>query len=178
MKFRRRLVRSYFVDGTSDLIANGLRVPSSAGLVTTEQSRESVIADTANRSNRAVSYEEFGGNVATVWHHASLLMTASRPRPIGYLHPLLLLMRTQRRFEEAIADSAPMLSNVLLYASTETQKTAIELFETLGASLIALSAVGPQGSSDAKAASERLSLDIGDKAVLWRAAARADLAAS
>lgn len=85
-------------------------------------------------------------------------------------------MRTQRRFEEAIANSATSLSNVLLYASTETQNAAIGLFETLGAKLVAISNAGPQGSLEVKAACEKLSLDIGDRAVLWRAAARADLA--
>jgi hypothetical protein len=145
-----------------------------AGLVATERSRESVLADTSNHASRAKSYEDFGGNVACVWHEASLLMSF-RPKLQGYLHGLLLLMRTQRRFEEAMVDSAASLSNVLLYGSTETQKAAIELFETLGSKLSAIGTVGPQGSVEVQFVCEKFSLDIGDKAVLWRAAARADL---
>ena len=98
-----------------------------------------------------------------------------RPQLRGYIHGLLLLMRTQRRFEEEMAASAPSLSNVL---RTDTQQAAIELFKTLSAKLVEIGNAGPQGSNDVKVASEKLSLDIGDKAVLWRAAARADLATS
>lgn len=87
MKFPRWLL-SPLAAGASGLISIGLHIPPeftaliaptagqvTAGLVASERSRESVLADTANHASRAKSYEEFGGSVATIWHEASLLMS-------------------------------------------------------------------------------------------------------
>lgn len=146
-----------------------------AGLVPSQRTRESVIIDEANHSNRARSYEEFGGVVAAIWLQSGILMTF-RPKLLGYLHGLLLLMRSQRRLEEQMALSAAALGNVLLYGSSETQQAAIDLFNALSGKLIELGSAGPQGSPKVRDFYDKASLDIGDKVVIWRAAAQEDLA--
>jgi len=187
MKFIRKLIPSLstlltglatiFMHAPQDLTA--LMAPivgqTVGNLMTMERSVDSVRVDVANHANRAKAYEDFGGVVATMWVEASLLMNV-RPKPRGYLHGLLLLMRAQRRLEEQLAFSAVALSNVFLYGSTETQQAAIELFETMGANIIRLTNSGRQGSTEVKAAGESLALDIGDKGKLWCASAQADLA--
>ena len=154
-------------------------VATSAGefalsVVQSERPRELVVKDVANHANRAKSYEDFSASVAIMWQTAGILNTF-RPKATGYIHGLLLLMRAQRRFEDQVASSAAALGSVLLYGSSDTQQAAVKLYKTLGKKLIELGRCG-QGSREARSVFDEASLDIGDKAVLWRAAAQADLA--
>lgn len=151
--------------GVADL--TGRFVPSA-------RSHEIVVADEANRANRARTFEEFGGGVAIVWRSASILMTF-RPRFTGYLHGLIMLMREQRRFEDEASALFATLSNVFLYASTDTQDLAVELYETLGEQLISIGKC-EQGSPAARKAIDEGSTEIGKRMVAWRAAAQADIA--
>lgn len=97
-----------------------------------------------------------------------------RPKLLGKVHGLLLLMREQQRFEEHTSALASALSSVLLHASSETQRRAIDLFETLGQQLLELSR-HHQGSREARDALDSGSLEIGRTALAWRTAATADL---
>jgi len=143
-------------------------------LLPVERSRSSVVRDETNKIRRSVTYEEFGASVARVWHAAGLLVTF-RPKLVGYVHGLLLLMRAQKSFEVEMAKSVGALSNILLYASSDTQEKALDVYKTLGAKLTELgaSARDPVEASDVYG---RASGEIGDKVVLWRKAAQDDLA--
>jgi hypothetical protein len=142
-------------------------------LIPTERSQSAVVGDDANHERLALAVEDFGGGVAIVWRSTGLLATF-RPRVLGRLHGLLLLMREQRRFENETAALAATLSDLLLYASTKTQRLAIEVYRTLGDQMIEVGRHG-QGTKAAKIAVDAGSLKIGDCVVAWRAAAQVDL---
>lgn len=152
--------------GSVDQLVGGMLLPT--------RSREEVISDEPNRENRAEAYESLGTTVATAWQAAGILMTF-RPKFVGYVHGLLLLMRAQKRFEEQIAASAGALSSVLLYASSDTVDAAVDLYRTFSERLTEVGHSGRQGSPEAQSAYDVASLEIGNKAVVWRRAAQADL---
>ena len=86
-----------------------------------------------------------------------------------------MLMREQRRFEDNAPTLFATLSNVLLYASTDTQELAIDLYKTLGAQLIEIGK-SDQGSPAARKAIDEGTDEIDKRMVAWRTAAQADLA--
>lgn len=145
-------------------------------LIPIERSRSSVIDDKANQNRRAAVFEQFGSSVAVAWRSAGIMMTF-RPKLTGKVHGLLMLMREQRRFENETAAALAALSGVLLYASTDTQKLAIDLYRALGEQFVEIGKQ-VQGSSAAKKAVDEGSLKVGDYVVVWRAAAQADLGLS
>lgn len=110
------------------------------------------------------------------WYNAGIIMSF-RPKLVGYLHGLAFLMRSQRRLEEDTAEVVASLSDVLLYASGETQTAAIEVFRTLGLPSRELSQLR-QGSPEASEAHSRLGGQLGDTVVAWRASAVEDLGAA
>lgn len=143
-------------------------------ILPTERSRQEVIADDANRANRARAYETFGSTVVVAWQAAGTLMTF-RPKLVGYVHGLALLVRAQRRFEDQIAQAAGALGSILLYGSSETQQAALDVFRPFGEKLMEVGHSGKQGSPEVVKAYEAATLDLGDKVVAWRKAAQADL---
>lgn len=142
-----------------------------------EQSRDHVIADVANRERRAVAYETYGSAMIIAWQSAGYLVTF-RPRIVGYVHGLLALTRAQRRFEEATTTATAALTSVLLYASSDAQQAAIELYRTVGEELIRVGAGGKQGSPRAVKLYTQASAHVGDKMTCWRQAARDDFGTS
>jgi hypothetical protein len=91
-----------------------------------KRSRADVIADQVNHANRAQAYEAFGEAIAESWLSGGFLFTF-KPPLLGYLHGMVGLMRTQRRFEEQTTAVMAALSTVLLYASTEMQEASASL---------------------------------------------------
>lgn len=146
-------------------------------LLPSARSRDEVVADLANRARRAEAYEAFGSSVALAWQAGGYLLTF-RPRVVGYLHGLALLVRAQRRFEDEMAHVTAALSNVLLYASSETQAAALDVFRTFGEKLTEAGRGGKPGSLQMAKAYENASVEIGRKVVVWRTSAAADLGAS
>ena len=144
------------------------------GLATTERRRDDIIADEANRANRAGAYEAYGAATALAWQAAGVLVTF-KPRLVGYVHGLALLMRAQRRFEDQVAAATAALSDVLLYGSSETQEAALVMARTLAEKLGEIVRNGKQGSLAGQKAYAAASLDLGEKVVAWRKAAQADL---
>jgi hypothetical protein len=147
------------------------------GVLPASRPREQVLADESNRANRARAYEAYGAAVALSWQSGGILCTF-RPKVVGYVHGLALLVRAQRRFEEQIAATTTALGNVLLYGSSETQQAALALFKTLGEKLTEVGGSGKHGSRDVRNAYDAASLDLGNKVVEWRSAAQADLGMS
>lgn len=144
------------------------------GVLPEVRSREQVLADEAHRTERSRAFEGYGAAIALIWQSAGMMNTF-RPKIVGYVHGLATLVRSQRRFEEQVAAATSSLSSILLYGSTETQNAAIEVFRTLSAKLAEVSRSGKQGSKEIRAAYEIASAEVGDKVVVWRQAAQADL---
>jgi hypothetical protein len=139
--------------------------------------RAEVLRDEENRAIRAQAYKDFGTVVAVTWQAAGLMMTF-RPKPLGYLHGLAMLVRTQRRFEEQNAVVVAALGHILLYGSSETQQAAAAVARTLGEKLAEVGRAGKVGSPEVSRAYEQASADLGDRVVAWRKAAKADLGIS
>lgn len=140
-----------------------------------ERTRRAVVADVANRDRRSAAYEAFGASVAVTWQQANQLCT-TKVTFNGWLSSLLLLFRTQRRFEEAMQALAASMPAVLLHGSDETQAAALEVLRTLAEKARGIGRIGKGGSPEIVRYMEAASLDIGDKVVAWRKSAQADLA--
>jgi hypothetical protein len=100
------------------------------GVLPVKRTREQVVADKDNRVNRAQAYEDFGTAVALCWQAGGQLLTY-RPKILGYVHGMALLVRSQRRFEEQYGAATTALGKILLYGSSETQDAAVAVFKTL-----------------------------------------------
>ena len=142
-------------------------------LLPIERPRSLVIDDIANRERRALAFEQYAASIVVAWRSAGVLMTF-RPKFVGMIHPLLMLMREQRRFESETAAALAALSTILLHASTETQESAIELYRMFGDQLVELGR-HRQEFQGARKAFDDGSFKIGDYVVAWRKAAQADL---
>ncbi len=139
--------------------------------------REEVVRDEQNRAVRAQAYKDFGTVVAVAWQSAGLLLTY-RPKPIGYLHGLAMLVRAQRRYEEQTAVVTAALGHILLYGSAETQQAAAAVARTLGEKVAHVRQAGKVGSAEVVGAYEQASVVLGNRVVAWRKEAKADLGIS
>lgn len=128
-------------------------------------------------AQRAQALDEFGRSVTLAWHAAGTLMRV-RPKLLGYVHTVALLVRAQRQFEDSMAKTAAALSSILLYTSPDTQESALALFSELGARLGQLARSGKQGSPKVSRHLDDASVALGQKVVAWRASARRELAAN
>jgi|NGEPerStandDraft_6_1074524.scaffolds.fasta_scaffold17502_1 hypothetical protein len=183
MSWLKKLLRALLSIGVGTGVYFGGAPPEFAGIVAggvavalepTPRSRSAVVADEANRAERAAAFEGFGGGIIIAWQAAGLLLTF-RPKVFGYLHGLLALMRAQKRFEDQVAATTAALSSVLLYGSTETQEAAIALFKVFGEKLKEVGESGTDASPRVRKIYEEVSLELGGKMVAWRRAAQLDL---
>jgi len=126
-------------------------------------------------TQRAQALDDFGRSTTLAWHAAGILMS-TRPKPLGFVHTLTLLIRSQRQFEDSMAKAAASLSAVLLYTTPDTQDAALDLFSELGSQLTLLAKSGKPGSRKAVLRLENSSVALGHKVVAWRTSARQELA--
>jgi hypothetical protein len=153
-------------------------VGAAAGQIFSEgpkRSRAEVVADQVNHANRAQAYEAFGEAIAASWLTGGFLFTF-KPPLVGYLHGMVGLMRSQRRFEEQTTAVMAALSTVLLYASTEMQEASASLLRAQTEGLAEISH-HERGSPEATDAQARAGVPFGQAFVAWRKAAQADLGA-
>jgi len=130
-------------------------------------------ADDGHGEHRAKAYDSFGAAVISVYQAVGFLMTFKPPLP-GYLHGLITLSRMQRRFQDEVAGLTASLSSVLLYGSTDAQESAIAVLRALSTEMSGIAAK-KQGSQDAVRAFDEAAGRIGEKVVVFRKAAQADL---
>lgn len=150
----------------------GLFTPFVDAFTPTGQRNEPA-ADDGHGEHRAMAYDSFGAAVISVYQAVGFLMTFKPPLP-GYLHGLIALSRMQRRFQDEFAGLTASLSSVLLYGSTDAQESAIAVLRTLNTEMSGI-ASKKQGSSEAVRAFDEAAGRIGEKVVVFRKAAQADL---